>query len=96
MFISLRNYLRIKNCLKPELHLNIRKNLVLTNIRKNALDAEHHERMNVYIKIDKTWIKQARESVKYYSLFNIIADKPYKIKTHLFLKNQIINIDSVE
>lgn len=96
MYISLRNYLRIKECLKPELYLDVRKNLVLTNIHKaqtKKFDYEHNERMNVYIKVDKDWVKKARESVKYYSLFRILADRHHKLKIHLFLKCAVINIE---
>ena len=98
MYVSLRNYLRVEKCLKPELRLDIRKNLVLTNIRKQHIknaDAVHNERMNVYVKVNKEWAKQARENIKYYGLFNMLTNSHYKLKTHLFLKNEIIEIDTV-
>jgi hypothetical protein len=94
-YIALQEYLRIEKCISADLKLDIKNNLVLTNIKLGNKEQEHYVRVNAYLIVDKTWIKLARKSMQKYGLFTMIetANKP-KLKTHTKLTNKVLFVSN--
>lgn len=94
-YIALQEYLRIEKCISVDLKLDIKNNLVLTNITLGNKEQEHYVRVNAYLIVDKTWIKLARKSMQKFGLFTMIeTGKKPKLKTHTKVTNKVLFVSN--
>lgn len=87
MYISVDNYLRIKNALPEELHLNENREYYYCKTKTKCMTYAY-----LYYKVDNKWLKTARTAIKKFALFEILKNNNVSISANKSLKK----FDTVE
>lgn len=95
VYMLLPDYVKIKNYAKAGVHFSddISLKLSLDDFTFTTRHSNWSKQNNVYISVDKNWVKEMRKRIKHYATFQVLQNNiETKLKTTKKIKLTTLNV----